>query len=699
MENFRTIKGEDLDPKYLPIANKISDSVLSAAHKALLSINNPRQYALNNDSIEFNIKNYLSTIPQVELQKGVQKVIQGGSLPKVSDLVLLKNLQNKIVITDTLFSKVNVTTKPMSLKVDFLNKGNSNFMLNVTQLRCNEETGATSAGSDHVFVQAVKIDGFGNSIKAPVVDLEGGWDNGNVVNWKNRGEIKNFANFNLDYGKGWPRKCTVVLAMSIRSSEGLEKLMDQIAAKAKEEVIKYLSAAAGAIAGAKIGAAIGTGFGPIGTIVGAAVGAIVGAIVAYVFDKLYGWFKDLFFGTKLFKPVTIEYSIPYSGYKTNNEGYTVTWTGHYGKYTADIEAVLEWGKGRGVSTAIKHGKFIQSTVYKVNNENKIGFYWNYSKLSNSGKWGDTKGMASVDAPITAVGNFESGQVEILVIGLDGRVWNSKALVQLMTNTNGMKYGEFNGWIPVLDGVFVQGTKVAGASRSANMIDIFCLGTDGQVWTAAKGPQTKNVWAGWWPIGGLQGIPGTALSVVSRSAGILDVFVVGLDGRVYSTSYDPSSSGKWINWFYFIDYDKLIPGIEVTAVSRKQNLIELFAVNVDGDSITASWSPATGWKGWENIQAGKFTPGTTISVANHSPENIDIFGISTDGRVWTAAKGPQTNNKWAGWWPIGDMVFEEGSTLSAISTSPNMLNVFVTGKDGNTYAATYDGSKWQWDNIG
>lgn len=703
MENFKTITPESLDPQFIPIADKISDAVISASYRTLLNFERPERYQMpvDIDSLEHSIKSYLSNaIPEAEIQAGVLKIAEDGFIPKISDEKLFRSIdmQSRYSVMNQVFNNFDEELRPLSLHVDLENKGNSNLIMNVNELYCSDET-AGAVGKDHVYMQAVKIDSYGNSRQSSLLDLEGGWDSGDRINWKNIGNIKNLVNFNLDYGRGWPRSCTVVVAMSVRSAEGLVKLIDKIAEKAKEEIVKYAAATAGALIGAKAGAALGSIFGPIGTIAGTIAGAVVGAIVAYVFDKLYGWFKDLFFGTKLFKPATLEYAIPYNGYQTNNEGYTVTWTGHYGKYEAQIEAVLQWGKGTSVPSAIKHGKFTNSTLYRVNDQNKVEFYWNSGKWGNTGKWGDTKGMASVDSPVCTVGNFDNGELNILVVGLDGRVWHTGVSVELLKKIDGFPFGEYRGWQPVIDGQFILGTKIAGASRGKNMIDIFCVGTDGQLWTAAKGEHTNNLWAGWWNISGMNAIPGTPLAAISRSAGILDVFVTGYDGKVHTTSFDPAGSNAWIDWFHFDEYDQFIPGIEVTAISRKENHIDLFAIDMNGHPYTATWNAIEGWKGWAKILSGEFTPGTTISVSNRTPEHLDIFAIGMDGRVWTAAKGPQTNNSWAGWWPIGDLVFEEGSNVAAISTFHDMLNVFVTGKDGNIYAATFDGEKWQWDNIG
>jgi hypothetical protein len=74
------------------------------------------------------------------------------------------------------------------------------------------------------------------------------------------------------------------------------------------------------------------------------------------------------------------------------------------------------------------------------------------------------------------------------------------------------------------------------------MDIFAIGADGTVYTAAWEPG-DTVWRGWWSVAGGKSLPGAPLSAVSRSANLLDVFAVGLDARVWTAVWQPSDDAN------------------------------------------------------------------------------------------------------------------------------------------------------------
>ena len=47
---------------------------------------------------------------------------------------------------------------------------------------------------------------------------------------------------------------------------------------------------------------------------------------------------------------------------------------------------------------------------------------------------------------------------------------------------------------------MPGAPVTAVSRSTDKLDVFVVGTDGRVWTAAWEPGFTDWWHGWWPIG-------------------------------------------------------------------------------------------------------------------------------------------------------------------------------------------------------
>jgi hypothetical protein len=141
--------------------------------------------------------------------------------------------------------------------------------------------------------------------------------------------------------------------------------------------------------------------------------------------------------------------------------------------------------------------------------------------------------------------------------------------------------------------------------------------------------------------------------------------------------------------------QFVPGCQVTVVSRQPNDLDIFATDVNGEVWTASWSPTRNdaqWAGWWRIVEGDgtFAPGTPVAVASRGANQLDVFAIGYDGELWTAAWGEQTSGEWKGWWKTGSATFAVGSTLSAISRSPNTLDVFVNGFDGNIWCASWDG---------
>ncbi|MDF2514855.1 MAG: hypothetical protein K0R59_151 [Sphingobacterium sp.] len=700
MENLRMLTSSDLDPEYRDIAENIANSLIYSAERALISIDDPVKASLPaaQDSFECLSLAYMKTFGRTAFDAGKANVLNNdirNDLPhnRLFDAV---DLKSALSIMDQLFpSDQKESLRTLTLKTDLLNKGKSNLLFRINGMYCVEET--NSITNDYIKMQAVVTDGMGNSYKSGQLDLERDWDSGESNNWKADGEPKPLVNFNLDFGRGWPRTYTAVISMSEGyESDGMQKLadlMEKVLDKVEEKLVAYLKNKFGPIAAAQIGALIGVAGGLLGMLIGAAVGFVVGAVIAYVIDKVFGWFKGAFIETKIFTPLPFAFTIPYSGYKLENEYFqNLTWTDYNAKFIVPVEAKLEWGNANSELTALTHENKRTQSIFKVSNDNKILCNWYGNKI-----WMDTHGMASVDSIVSVVINSGQHECYLFVIGQDNRVWYSLSTT-ILEKDNANKYprfAEFTEWLPIFDQEFIQGMKLGAVSRDAGKIDLFATAADGCVWTAAIGTQTSNQWAGWWPIGDSISLPGAAVAAISRSMGILDLFVAGLDGKVKSNSYIPGTDDSWNGWFDILDFDQFIPGVEITAISRAENLIDLFGIAVDGYAYTASWNPDQGWAGWTRIGDLQFTKGSTIAVAAYSPENLDIFSIAPDGLVWTAAKGAQTAQQWEGWWPVGDWLFEEGANLTALTSDNHLLQVYVIGLDGKNCFARYSDNTWEW----
>jgi hypothetical protein len=234
--------------------------------------------------------------------------------------------------------------------------------------------------------------------------------------------------------------------------------------------------------------------------------------------------------------------------------------------------------------------------------------------------------------------------------------------------------------------------VAAVSRSPNKLDVFTVGSDGVIYTAAW-EAGDTAWRGWWPIAGVKAAPCAPVSVVSRSKDKLDIFVVGTDGRVHTAAWQAGDS-KWRGWWTVGDLVTVLHA-PVTAVSRSADMLDIFATDRDGRIRTAAWKPGDqAWRGWWHIAGGMAAPGAPVGGVSRSAGKLDVFVVGLDGRVYTAAWQPG-DAAWRGWWPIGAVKTESRSTVSAVSRSPDKLDVFVVGSDGRIYTAAWQTGDTAW----
>ena len=151
---------------------------------------------------------------------------------------------------------------------------------------------------------------------------------------------------------------------------------------------------------------------------------------------------------------------------------------------------------------------------------------------------------------------------------------------------------------------MAGAPVTAVVRGPDKLDIFVVGTDNHVYTAAWRPDSGG-WQGWWRIGDISVPHRTPVHAVSRSADKLDIFVTDVSGRVMSAAWEPAFTDGWHGWWH-INGGLGAPGAPVTAVVRGPNKLDIFVVGTDGRAYTAAWRPDSGgWQGWWTIGTARF----------------------------------------------------------------------------------------------
>jgi len=270
-------------------------------------------------------------------------------------------------------------------------------------------------------------------------------------------------------------------------------------------------------------------------------------------------------------------------------------------------------------------------------------------------------------------------------------------------------GRWRGWWPLLSGQTKPGAAMTVVARDRNKLDAFGVGTDGRIYTAASDSGVDNgLWRGWWPIVNGAAPLGAPVAAVARDPNKLDVFVVGTDGGIYTAAWDQHvAQGKWRGWWRIVQ-GVAVPGSLVSVVARDPNKLDVFVTGTDGGIYTAAWDQnvAQGqWRGWWRIVQGAAALGSPVSVVARDPNKLDVFVVGTDGGVYTAAWDQNVaQGQWRGWWRILGLTAKPGAPISAVARDPNKLDVFVAGTDGQIYTAAWDqhvaDGKWRgWWRVG
>ena len=100
----------------------------------------------------------------------------------------------------------------------------------------------------------------------------------------------------------------------------------------------------------------------------------------------------------------------------------------------------------------------------------------------------------------------------------------------------------------MGGRAAPGAPVTAVSRSLDKLDVFVVGADGGIWTAAWEPDFTDWWHGWWRIGSVAAPQGAFVGAVSRSTDKLDIFVTDSNGVIQTAAWEPDFTDGWHGWW-------------------------------------------------------------------------------------------------------------------------------------------------------
>ncbi len=128
-----------------------------------------------------------------------------------------------------------------------------------------------------------------------------------------------------------------------------------------------------------------------------------------------------------------------------------------------------------------------------------------------------------------------GATSLYKIRPDGQVW---------TNYFPAGASQWEGWAALGPNTFPTTSTVTAVTTGPGETSLYVVGSDGQVWTNfyPAGP-SGNQWSGWLPLGPNVFPKGATVSALSLAPGATSLYVMGLDGHVW-TNYFPAGASKW-----------------------------------------------------------------------------------------------------------------------------------------------------------
>jgi|GEM_PF-3290395 len=329
-------------------------------------------------------------------------------------------------------------------------------------------------------------------------------------------------------------------------------------------------------------------------------------------------------------------------------------------------------------------------VFWIGDDGRVWTSWWHEGLPWSGQF-SIGGFFPAGAPIAAVAR-RSDHLDLFVVGNDGRVYTS------WWHEGEPWSGANDDWMSI-GGFFPPGASIAAISRHPDHLDVFVVGNDGRVYTSWL--HEGQAWSGanddWLSLGGI--FPANAaVSAVARTPDNLDLFITGNDGRVWTRWWD--SRGGWVdtadNWAPLGGF--FPSGNKLSAVARSGDHLDLFVVGNDGRVYTSWWHEGQPWSGanddWLSL-GGIFPANAAVSAVARTPDNLDLFVTGNDGRVWTRwwSSGGGWVDTADNWASLGGF-FPVGAPIASVARMGDHLDLFIRGNDRLTYSSWWhEGLPW------
>jgi hypothetical protein len=207
-----------------------------------------------------------------------------------------------------------------------------------------------------------------------------------------------------------------------------------------------------------------------------------------------------------------------------------------------------------------------------------------------------------------------------------------------------------GWNQPFD-VAPAGSAAPGAvkavARHIEHLDVFWIGPQGQLRsTWWDNGLEDGRWQAAFDIAGPGSAQPGAVTAVARQIEHLDVFWVGPQGQVRSTAWDSGQAdARWLAPFDIAGPGSAQPG-GICCVARNPGHLDVFWVGPQGQVRSTSWDSVLGDARWQIpfdvAPAGSARAGSLSAVARDA-EHLDLFWTGPAGQVQSASWGSDVND--------------------------------------------------------
>ena len=251
------------------------------------------------------------------------------------------------------------------------------------------------------------------------------------------------------------------------------------------------------------------------------------------------------------------------------------------------------------------------------------------------------------AGVTAATVANSGDVAAFAVDGGGRLW--------INRFPDPERGRQQWWsgFSVIDGPpLAPGAPVCAISSGhGGDLAVLALGRDGRVWMAATTwpvPAPAEPWGQWSALGGLRAV---SIRALRDADGASAAVAIGEDGRLHGAS--APAGERWRSWSAL---GRRRPALDAGIVLMAGALGERRVLVLGSDGrVWTNVARGGAWDGWAAVGGRRFAAGASLAALGDHESEHRAFVLDVDGRVWTNV-ARSTDARWDGWSVLGESAF-------------------------------------------